>query len=250
MNFAPHVFATKQAAAEAAGGHILERLAAARRVAGRATLAVSGGSTPRLMFQAMAGAGFDWAGVHIFWVNERCVRPDHADSNYGMTKEALLDAIVIAPNNIHRIQGEREPAEAADLYRRDIEEAFALAETPAGTMPRFDVVHLGMGPDTHTASLFPGEELIGDRQGLAASVYAASKDSWRVTLLPAVLLAAVDTVFLVTGGDKAAALREVLNGPYDPRRRPVQLIAREADPVHWFLDEAAKPPTGLGEPSR
>ena len=190
MNFAPHVSATKQAAAEAAGSHILERLAAARRVGGRATLAVSGGSTPRLMFQAMAGAGFDWAGVHIFWVDERCVRPDHADSNYGMTKEALLDAIAIAPARVYRIRGECEPAEAASLYCQEIDDAFGLHEKAPGTMPRFDVIHLGMGPDAHTASLFPGETLIGDREGLAASVYAVSKENWRVTLLPGVLLAA------------------------------------------------------------
>ena len=240
-NFAPHISVTKEAAAAAAASHILERLEAARQASGRATLAVSGGSTPRLMFQAMAAADFNWADVHISWVDERCVPPDHADSNYGMTKEALLDSIAISADNIHRIQGEREPAEASNLYRGEIEEVFALAEEPAGTMPRFDVLHLGMGPDSHTASLFPGEELIDDRRGLTAPVYAVSKDSWRVTLLPGVLLAAADTVFLVSGDDKAAALREVLNGPYDPRQRPVQLIAHDADPVHWFLDEAAKP---------
>ena len=241
VTFAPNVSPTKQAAAEAAADHILERLAAARRASGRATLAVSGGSTPQLMFEAMARADFNWAGIHFFWVDERCVPPDHSDSNFGMTKEALLDSIAIAPGNTHRIQGERKPAEAAGLYRREIEEVFGLGENVSATMPRFDVIHLGMGPDAHTASLFPGEELIGDRDGLAECVYAASKDSWRVTLLPGVLLAAADTVFLVTGEDKAAVLREVVDGPYDPRQRPGQLIAREADPVHWFLDEAALP---------
>ena len=245
MNFAPHISPTKDAAAAAAAGHILERLEAARQASGRATLAVSGGSTPRLMFQVMATAGFDWADVHIFWVDERCVPPDAADSNYGMTKEALFDSIAIAPDNIHRIQGEREPAEASTLYRAEIEKVFELADKPSGTMPRFDVVHLGMGPDRHTASLFPGEELINDRRGLTAAVYAASQDSWRVTLLPGVLLAAADTVFLVTGDDKAAALREVINGPYDPQQRPVQLIARDANPVHWFLDEAARASSSL-----
>ena len=167
--------------------------------------------------------------------------PDHSDSNFGMTKEALLDLIAIDPGNTHRIRGERAPAEAAVLYHEEIEEVFDLGQSAPGTMPQFDVIHLGMAPDAHTAGLFPGEELIGDRDGLAECVYAASKDSWRVTLLPGVLLAAADTVFLVTGEDKAAALREVVDGPYDPRRRPVQLIAREADPVHWFLDDAALP---------
>ena len=241
MTFAPNVSPTKQAAAEAAAAHILERLASTRRASGRATLAVSGGSTPELMFEAMAATDFDWTGIHFFWVDERCVPPDHSDSNFGMTKEALLDAIAIDPGNTHRIRGERAPAEAAVLYHEEIEEVFDLDQSAPGTMPRFDVIHLGMGPDAHTASLFPGEELIGDREGLTASVYAASKDSWRVTLLPGVLLAAADTVFLVTGEDKAAALREVVDGPYDPRQRPGQLIAREADPVHWFLDDAALP---------
>ena len=163
MNFAPHISPSKDAAAQAAAAHILERLAEARQVSRRATLAVSGGSTPRLMFQAMAAAGFDWADIHIFWVDERCVSPDHPDSNYRMTKEALLDSIAIAAGNVHRIQGEREPAEASKLYRGEIETIFGPAEKPAGTMPRFDVVHLGMGPDSHTASLFPGEEIIDDR---------------------------------------------------------------------------------------
>ncbi len=231
-----HISPDKAAAASAAANHIMCSLAAALAERPTATLAVSGGSTPKLMFEAMAAAEFDWRRVHLFWVDERCVPPDHPDSNFGMTRRAWLDRVALSPEQAHRIEGEREPQQAAADYEADIRRFFKLE---GDALPRFDVVHLGMGPDSHTASLFPGEDLIDNRQGIAASVYAASKQSYRVTLLPGVLLNAAETVFLVSGADKAGPLRDVFQEPLDATLRPVQLFARQSKNVHWFLDSEA-----------
>jgi 6-phosphogluconolactonase len=137
---------------------------------------------------------------------------------------------------VHRIEGEREPPVAAKRYANDLVESCGLAE---GEAPRFDVLHLGMGDDAHTASLFPGEPLILDRSGLVGSVYASAKKSYRVSLLPNVLLHAAHVVFLVTGADKAKPLKAVLEGPQDFLAYPAQLVDRQAENVVWFVDRAA-----------
>ena len=127
----------------------------------RATLAVSGGSTPKLLFAQMAKADFDWSKVHLFWVDERGVPPTDTQSNYKLTKENFLDSAGFPAGNVHRIQAELGPQLAARLYADEIRNFFSLAP---GEFPRFDVVHQGMGPDAHTASLFPGEPLEIRRQ--------------------------------------------------------------------------------------
>ena len=127
------------------------------------------------------------------------------------------------------------PEVAARRYEEDIRNFFGLEP---GEMPHFDVIHRGMGPDAHTASLFPGEPLIDDRQGIAAAVYVAKLAQWRITLLPGVLEAARSTAMLVTGPDKAEALRAVFQEPYEPKKYPAQLGSR-GGAVTWFLDQAA-----------
>jgi 6-phosphogluconolactonase len=236
MKPAFHESATPAGAATAAADHLLERLEAIRRENGRVTLAVSGGSTPRLMFEQIAKREFDWKDVHIFWVDERCVPPDHADSNYRMTREALLAPIELPAEQVHRIEGELSPEISAGRYVSVIREFFGLAPEE---LPRFDIVHLGMGSDAHTASLFPGESLILERKHVAASVYSAARDSHRVTLLPGVVLNAAETFFLVTGEDKARPLRDLFEEPLEPLLRPAQLFARESTNVRWFVDRAA-----------
>jgi 6-phosphogluconolactonase len=234
-----HESPDKQAAAAAAGDYILDCLSGARESQRIATLAVSGGSTPRLMFEHLANRSFDWEGIHLFWVDERCVPPDHADSNYRLTREALLEPLRFPDDRVHRIRGERRPEEAAACYADEIREFFRLGDN---AWPRFDVVHLGMGDDGHTASLFPGGSLIHDRARLAAAIYEKSRQSHRVTLLPGVLLNAAHTIFLATGPDKARALRAVLHAPYDPVAYPAQVVARDGDgrrDVRWFIDSAA-----------
>jgi 6-phosphogluconolactonase len=222
-------------AAEACAVHVFKLLDAAIGASGRASLAISGGSTPKLLFQKMAATAFVWDRVHLFFVDERCVPPTDPASNYKLANDNLIAAARIPDGNVHRIVGEMVPTEAAKRYAAEIGDFFGLA---GGEMPRFDIVHRGMGPDAHTASLFPGDPLIDDRAGIAAATFAKKFIQWRVTLLPGVLLAARNTVFLVAGEDKVEAIRSVFHAPYDPKRFPSQ-IGNEGDSVAWFLDEKA-----------
>jgi len=223
-------------AAQACAVRAEQYLREALQERGVATLAVSGGSTPKLMFDALAGSGLDWSRIHLFWVDERCVPPDDEQSNYLLARNALIEPAGIPESNVHRVAGELSPEAAAARYAAQLREHFG-----PGAIPVLDVLHCGMGPDAHTASLFPGDTLnIHDRDGLTAAVYAPKLPNWRVTLLPAVLLAARHTLMLVTGADKADTLFDVLRGEaYDPVRQPVQLLQREGKDVAWFLDTAA-----------
>ncbi len=236
------VYENADAASEACARKVLELLQRALATQTRATLAVSGGTTPKRMFAFMAQAGFNWNNVHLFWVDERCVPPTDSESNYKLAKDYFIDAAHFPESNIHRVQGELPPADAANLYAADIRSFFQL---PEGAMPHFDIVHRGIGPDAHTASLFPGEPLIGDRKNLAAAVYAEKFHQWRVTLLPGVLEAAHNTLMLAAGADKTEPLHAVLRGPYDPMRYPAQITTYDGMGVLWFLDKAAAG-TGLG----
>jgi len=226
-----------RAAAAACAQHISALLEEALASQEHATLAVSGGSTPKLLFQSMVAAGFRWERVHLFFVDERSVRPSDPESNYRLANENLITPAHIPPEQVHRIHGEIEPETAAQQYVDDIRNFFGLEE---GEMPHFDVVHCGMGPDAHTASLFPGEAAIEDRDHIAGAVHVQKMTSkWRVTLLPAALLAAKNTVFLVAGADKATAVGDVFHQEFDPKHYPAQLISRQSKRVTWFLDQAA-----------
>jgi 6-phosphogluconolactonase len=217
------------AAAEACAAEMLRLIAAARQAAGRASLAISGGSSPKPMFAKMAAADFDWSGVHIFFVDERCVPPTDSASNYKMANEYLLRPARIPGAQVHRIAGEIDPGDAALLYAREITAFFG------DERPRFDVIHRGMGPDAHTASLFPGDPLIADRAGVTAATFAAQFNQWRVTLLPAPLLAARHTLVLAPGADKAEALTHVFGAEHDALKFPAQLGLREGIEMTWYL---------------
>jgi 6-phosphogluconolactonase len=241
MDAAIFRFPTAAEAAVACGDRILELLDAARSTRGIATLAVSGGSTPRLMFGSMAKRGFDWNGVELFWVDERMVPPTDSQSNYRMTREALLDSIALPAGRIHRIAGELEPGDAAAKYIAEISNGFDLG---GGELPVFDVIQRGMGPDMHTASLFPGEPLILNRTDIAAAVWVPKMGQHRVTLLPGVLERARQTLCLVSGADKTSGLQQVLNEPPNPLERPMQISSKE---MSWYVDEAAFHPTSSRE---
>lgn len=233
-----HRFDDADQAARAAARCVLDALGAALEDRKKAFLAVSGGSTPRKMFEAMADAEFRWDGVKVFFVDERMVGPDDPDSNYRMAREALFEPAGLDDSQVFRILGELEPHDAAERYLTDLRKQFKLKDDE---LPRFDVIHLGMGSDAHTASLFPGEPLLGDREAIAAAVYAGSKESYRVTLLPGVLLRAETIVFLVAGEDKAEPLRRVRQGAEAVESYPAQVVERHAKNVHWFVDRAAAP---------
>lgn len=220
-------------AARACGAAIFEILEAARKERGIATLAVSGGSTPRIMFEWMAKQPFDWHSVELFWVDERCVPIDDSQSNYRMTRESLLDHAPIPKHQIHRVRTELTPDEAAEAYIAEIAKVLRLA---SGELPAFDVLQRGMGPDCHTASLFPGEPLIANTTGVAAAVWVEKFKQHRVTLLPGVLQKARNTLCLVTGADKTEALKQVLEGPRDPLHLPSQISSER---MVWFLDQPA-----------
>lgn len=231
-----YIYPDEQATATAAGKCIINLLE--EKLAGQSTasLAISGGKSPRLMFKVMAEAKLDWHKVHLFWVDERAVPPSDPQSNYLMAEESLITPAHIPRSNVHRVQAELSPDTAAQKYGEDIQEFFGLKNLE---LPHFDVVHRGMGPDAHTASLFPGEPLIDDREQIAAAVYAEKMTQWRITLLPGVLLNASHTVMFVAGEDKAEAVRAVFNEPYDPKKYPAQLSAHHGRSVLWFFDQAA-----------
>ncbi|HEY1341374.1 MAG TPA: 6-phosphogluconolactonase [Bryobacteraceae bacterium] len=237
MSVRRYVSADPAAAAEAAAHHVIELLEEAISGQEFATFAVSGGSTPKLMFQRLAASKFPSDRVHLFFVDERCVPPADPESNYRMLEESLIKPAHVPLRMVHRIVGELGPDAAAKRYEAEIREFFQLGE---GDMPRFDVVHLGIGPDAHTASLFPGSLLIDDRDGIVAAVLNSPKPPpQRVTLLPGVLLAAKHTVFLVAGEDKAEAVRAVFKGEPDPKKYPAQIASHHGRAVTWFLDDAA-----------
>lgn len=235
MTGSRHIFADPAAAAAACASDILEKLDEALAHREFATLAVSGGSTPRLLFREFAKARFDWRRLHLFWVDERSVPPDHEQSNYRLTQTEFLGPAGFPEANAHRVLTEHAPEEAARLYEDEIRRVFRLE---AGKLPAFDVIHQGMGADGHTASLFPGEPLIADRIRIAAAVWSAPMAQWRVTLGPGVLLGARHTVMLATGADKRAALRRVFAADGDTSETPSRLMLGAPDAA-WFLDRAA-----------
>jgi 6-phosphogluconolactonase len=224
------------ATAEACAHHVITVLEEVLSGQEFATFAVSGGSSPRLLFQRLAVSRFQWERVHLFWVDERCVPPTDPASNYKLAYDYLIQPAHIPQRQLHRIVGEMAPEAGARRYADEIREFFGLEE---GEFPHFDLVHRGMGPDAHTASLFPGDPLIDDREHITAAVFAQKFNQWRVTLLPGPLLAAKHTVFLVEGEDKAESVRAVFKEAYDPKKYPAQISSHNGRSVTWFLDAKA-----------
>lgn len=209
---------------------------------GRASIAISGGTTPQAAFRLLADPvlashlRMPLEKLDIYWVDERNVPSDHADSNYRMVREAWLDHVSLQPCQIHRIQGELEPQAAAAHYEEDLKSSFRLRE---GEIPRFDLVALGMGGDGHTASLFPYTGAIHEMNRLVVANHVPQHDTWRVTLTWPVIDHASSVFFLIAGADKAEILKEVLTGPHDPERLPSQLIWPASGILTLILDKAA-----------
>ena len=218
----------------AAAEVFVRRFEAATTRRGHFTVALAGGSTPRALYRLLAtetvSAAVDWSVVHVFWGDERCVPPDHDESNYRMARLALLDHVPIPLLNIHRPRAEDDPQQAAAAYDADLR-AFFAARGGAG----FDLVLLGMGDDGHTASLFPGTAALDEQSRLFVANQVPQLDTWRLTLTFPALNAADCALFLVTGAGKAAMLRSVLEGPDD-------YPAAQVDPAGellWLVDAAA-----------
>jgi 6-phosphogluconolactonase len=225
--------AVARAAARRVGREATEAVAAR----GRFSVALSGGSTPGLLYRLLTEEPYrgeiPWAGVHIFWADERCVPPDDPGSNYRLAHEALISCVPIPPENVHRIRGELGPKAAARAYEMEIEAFFC------GPRLRFDLALLGLGEDGHTASLFPRSDAIQERERPAVPVEAHYQDrpSGRVSLTLPALNSARQVLFLVTGSTKAEIVQSVLEGPAG--RLPAQQVRPTAGGLTWLLDTAA-----------
>jgi 6-phosphogluconolactonase len=177
-----------------------------------------------------------WNHLELFWVDERTVPPDAPDSNYRMTREALLDHVPLPASRIHRMEGELDPQIAAARYESQLRNSFRLEGAQS---PRFDLVSLGMGPDGHCASLFPYTTAIHETGRLVTANHVPQMDTWRITLTWPVINHAGSVFFLIAGADKAERVREVFTGPRDPERLPSQLIWPSGGILTLFLDQAA-----------
>jgi 6-phosphogluconolactonase len=178
-----------------------------------------------------------WDKMHVFWGDERHVPPDHPDSNYRMAHEAMLSKVPIPQAHVHRIKSENPDAgRAAEDYEQTLLAFFHLT---AGQFPRFDVVFLGLGPEAHTASLFPGTKALHETRRLVVLTWVGKFCTDRITLTPPVLNNAAGVVFLVSGEDKALALKAVLEGPDEPEQLPARLIRPAHGRLLWLVDRAA-----------
>jgi 6-phosphogluconolactonase len=223
-----------------AAADLVARQSQVARPRGVFRVALSGGSTPKPVYQLLTAPPYRdqiaWSQVQFYWGDERNVGPDSPESNYRMAREALLDHIPIHPEQVYRISGELPAAEAALDYAQALQGAFSLAP---GQFPRFDLILLGLGPDGHTASLFPHTTAleVRDRTVVANSVPKLRTE--RITLTVPTLNAAASIVFLIAGADKADALAAVLQGPEQPAQYPSQLIAPSDGALTWMVDRAA-----------
>jgi 6-phosphogluconolactonase len=226
-----------EALSQQAASQIARSVAEAVAARGRCTLALAGGNTPRRCYELLAAPPLremiPWEGLHLFWGDERCVPPDHPDSNYRMAQEALIARAPIPPRNVHRVPTEEgSPAAVAAYYERELRNFFQLE---VEDVPRFDLILLGMGPDGHTASLFPGGPALEETQRLVVPSSIDYMPHPRVTFTLPVLNAGRAAVFLVTGRDKAPALAKALAG--DPSVPAGQV--HPAGELRWYVDRAA-----------
>ena len=234
------VFADPAALARAAAEEMTRRVLATVRANGQTTVALSGGSTPKALFGLLADEPsfrerFPWAQTHFFFGDERHVPPDHKDSNYRMAKEAMFDKVAdfLPPENIHRVHAENpDPYAVAASYALDVLRHFG--ETTAC----FDLTLLGMGPEGHTASLFPGTTGLRETVPVAAA-YVEKLAAYRITFTPPLLRNSAALMMLVGGEEKAETLLAVLEGPAEPDKYPIQGITADDGETLWLLDQAA-----------
>jgi 6-phosphogluconolactonase len=209
---------------------------------GSFTVALSGGSTPKGLYGLLATdprlrGQVPWDKIHVFWGDERHVPPTDAESNYRMAHEALLSKVPITPAHVYRIKSEAPDAShAADGYEQTLREFFRVS---AGQLPRFDLVFLGLGPEAHTASLFPGTKALHETKRLVVSNWVGKFFSDRMTMTPPILNNATCVMFLVSGEEKALPLKAVLEGPYEPEQLPAQLLRPEHGRLLWRVDRDA-----------
>ena len=231
---------TPQDLFQAAAEEVIRAATDAVAQRGRFTIALSGGSTPKNLYTliaANASATLPWDQMFFFWGDERHVSPDDPDSNYRMTKESLLSKAPIPATNIFRVPAENPDVSAvAEAYEQTIRKFFALKP---GEFPRFDLILLGMGPDGHTASLFPETQALQEKSRLVVANWVEKLKTSRITFTLPVLNAARCVTFLVSGIDKAPALHEVFESNAPGEKYPSKLVHPSDGKLIWFVDRAA-----------
>ncbi len=235
------IYPTSPSLMEAAAQHVIRHAGRAVKARGTATLALAGGSTPKTLYALLATppcrTQLDWTRIHFFWGDERHVPPDHRDSNYRMTHESFLRHMPVAPDHIHRVPSEIPDARiVASRYEDMIRRYFAVF---APDVPRFDCMLLGMGPDGHTASLFPGTQAVHEQHRLVAASWVDTLQTYRITCTPVLFNHARHVTFLIQGKHKAHMLRTALEGALQPDTCPVHSIRPRSGTLTWFVDEEA-----------
>jgi len=230
------IFPTPYELAENFAGELAKAIVETAKKKKNLTLALSGGSTPELLFSVLSdqySESVPWEYVHFFWGDERCVAPDDKESNYGMTHRKLLKKIDIPSYNIHRIRGEDEPEKEALRYSGEINDLTASR----GGIPRFDLLMLGLGEDGHTASIFPGqEELFNSDKICEVSVHPVTQQK-RITITGRIINNADSVVFFVTGKKKAGIVKEIINKSPASEHFPASFVDPSDGVLRWLLDE-------------
>lgn len=215
----------------------------------RFTVSLSGGSTPRGLYSQLARNAnrLPWDKIYLFWGDERHVPPDDKDSNYRMVRETLLSQAPIPPDHVFRMHAEdSDAARVAEQYEKAIRQFFALK---AGELPRFDLVLLGLGPDGHTASLFPGSAALHEGSRLVVANWVEKFGHYRLTFTAPVINNAMEVVFLVSGEEKISALQSVLYGDAPAEQFPAKLIEPQKGRLLWLVDRAAMPSSRQSKPA-
>jgi 6-phosphogluconolactonase len=197
---------------------------------GLARVCLTGGTTPKRLYALLATepwrSRIPWRALQVFWGDERAVEPEHPDSNYGMAYEALIAHVPVPPEQVHRMQGELPPEEAAREYER--------------VLPRrFDLMLLGLGEDAHIASIFPGSPVVHERERRVVAPFARHLNAWRITLTAPALLASTHILMLVEGAEKANAVAAAIEEFDNPDRWPAHVLRAAGDRVEWLIDRSA-----------
>jgi 6-phosphogluconolactonase len=237
MNF--QIFNNADELARATAKHFVTRSREAVAKRGAFTVALSGGSTPKILYQLLADPlepfreQIPWVETDFFWSDERHVPPDHPESNYRMTNEAMLSRVPVSEDKVHRVMGENpNAADAAKDYEQ------TLKDLTGENLPQLDLILLGLGADGHTASIFPGSEVLQETKRLVAAPWVEKLNTHRITMTLPLLNNGASVLFLVTGAEKAAIVKEILEGP---EQYPAQAVKPTSGELLWLLDqEAAK----------
>lgn len=223
------IFANAQELARGAAEYFVTRSGEAVARKGFFTVALSGGSTPRALYQLLVDLDVPWSKTHFFWSDERHVPSDHPDSNYRMAYEAMLARVPVPESNIHRVHGENpDAAEAANEYEQ--------------TLLPLDLILLGLGTDGHTASIFPGSDVLNETKRLVAAPWVEKFNAYRITMTLPLLNNGASVLFLVSGAEKAGIVKEVIEGP---KQYPAQFVQPAHGQLLWMLDKDAAAKTTI-----